>query len=245
MKADETSKVKASDLWSEFKRNRPLRIVALFIFTAFAMMSIYNAAGAYFMSYNLKAQEYASWFQGIGFVPAFIFLPMLPAIIKAIGKKRMFYTFLVIAILGMALLYIVAVTPLRSQIWAVLAAQFVKSTGIIVATGYMWALTPEVIGYGEHTTGKRIAGTVNAIIGIVFQLGLAVGLFIPNMLLGFVGFNKDLDVQTPLAQQGILWLVAVIPALLLFVLMFIISKYELTDEKMDIINKEIEERHLQ
>ena len=30
--------------------NRPLRIVALFFITAFAMMSVGNAAGAYFMN---------------------------------------------------------------------------------------------------------------------------------------------------------------------------------------------------
>ena len=245
IETDKTSEVKMSDLWMEFKRNRPLRIVAFFIFTAFAMMSIYNAAGAYYMTYNLNAQEYTGWFQGIGFLPAFIFLPMIPAIIKAIGKKKMFYVFLAVAIVGMALLYVVSVIPaLRSQIGIILLAQFVKSTGIIIATGYMWALVPEVISYGEHTTGRRISGTVNAIVGIVFQLGLAVGLFIPNIVLGFVGFNKDADTQSAFAQQGILWLVAVIPILLLIVEMFIISRYELEDHVIDKINKEIEERQL-
>jgi GPH family glycoside/pentoside/hexuronide:cation symporter len=123
-------------------------------------------------------------------------------------------------------------------------AQFIKSTGIIVATGYMWALVPEVITYGEHATGRRISGTVNAIIGIVFQLGMAIGLFIPNIVLGFVGFDKDNAVsQSPLAQQGILWLVAVIPAILLILAMVIISKYKLEDHVIDKINREIEERH--
>jgi GPH family glycoside/pentoside/hexuronide:cation symporter len=244
-KPDKTAEVKASDMWGEFMRNSQLRIVALFIFTAFAMMSIYNAAGAYFLSYNLNAQEYTGWFQGVGFLPAFIFLPFIPAIKKAIGKKQMFYTFLIVSIIGMALLYIVAIVPvLRSQIWIVLVAQFIKSTGIIVATGYMWALVPEVISYAEWQTGKRIPGTINAIIGIVFQLGMAVGLFLPNIVLEFSGFNRDAATQSGSALQGILWLVAILPALLLFVLMFIISKYELTDEKMDLINKEIETGHL-
>lgn len=244
MQADKTAEVKASDMWQEFKRNRPLRIVAFFIFTAFAMMSIYNAAGAYYMTYNVHAQKWTALFQGVGFLPAFIFLPMLPAIIKSIGKKKMFYVFLFVAIFGMALLYVVSIIPaLRSQIWILMVAQFIKCTGIIVATGYMWALVPEVISYGEHATGKRIAGTVNAITGIVFQLGLAVGLFIPNMVLGLVGFNKNIAQQTPFAQQGILWLVAVIPILLLVLEIFIISKYELEDDVIDKINKEIEARH--
>ena len=45
-------------------------------------------------------------------------------------------------------------------------------------------------------------------------------------------------------EQGILWLVCVIPAILLALAIWIISKYELTDEKMDEINKAITEKAL-
>ena len=44
------------------------------------------------------------------------------------------------------------------------------------------------------------------------------------------------------SEQGILWLVCVIPAVLLFLAMFIISKYELEDDVIDKINMEIESR---
>ena len=103
MDASEAENVKVSDLWMEFRRNRPLRVIALFFITAFAMMSVGNAAGAYFMN--------------------------------------------------------------------------------------------------------------------------------------------DLELQTPLAQEGIRWLVCIIPAILLIVAMFIISKYELSDEVIDDINRKIEARH--
>ena len=103
MDAKESENVKVSDLWMEFFHNRPLRVVALFFITAFAMMSVGNAAVAYFMN--------------------------------------------------------------------------------------------------------------------------------------------NLEAQTPLAQEGIRWLVCIIPAILLLVAMFIISKYELTDEKIDQINLEIERRN--
>jgi GPH family glycoside/pentoside/hexuronide:cation symporter len=49
--------------------------------------------------------------------------------------------------------------------------------------------------------------------------------------------------QTPLAEEGILWLVCVIPAILLLLAMWIISKYELEDDVIDKINREIEARH--
>ena len=75
--------------------------------------------------------------------------PMVPAIKRAIGKKQMFYVFLSVAILGMALLYIISVVPvLKTQIWLVFVAQFIKSTGVIIATGYICVLstgTTEII----------------------------------------------------------------------------------------------------
>lgn len=238
-----TDKVKVSDLWQEFVHNRPLRILAFFFITAFAMMAIGNSAGSYYMIYNVDAPEMMPYFMALGSIPAFIFMPMVPAIKRKIGKKNMFYVFLSIAILGMALLYAISVIPaLNGQIWLVFVAQFIKSTGVIVATGYMWALVPEVISYGEHTHGKRISGIVNALTGIFYKAGMALGGVVPGLVLSFVGFNKDLAVQSSFAEQGILWLVAVIPALLLLLAMFIISKYELEDDVIDRINQEIEER---
>ncbi|MDE5872244.1 MAG: MFS transporter, partial [Muribaculaceae bacterium] len=59
----------------------------------------------------------------------------------------------------------------------------------------------------------------------------------------FVGFDSEALDQTVFAQQGILWLVAVIPAILLILAMFIISRYELDDKRIDEINREIEARH--
>ncbi|MBQ9669232.1 MAG: MFS transporter [Prevotella sp.] len=275
-------------------------------------------------------------FMGLGSLPAFIFMPMVPAIKRRVGKKSMFYIFLSVAIVGMALLYIISKTgTVKENITLVYIAQFIKSTGVIVATGYMWALIPEVISYGEYTTGRRISGIVNALTGIFFKAGMALGGVIPGWVLGMTGymalqseestlptdsgawfttmliyalvglallifcfsqtrervvmdeketknvkvsdlwtefrrnrplrivalffitsfsmtsvgnaagayFMNDLELQTPLAQEGIRWLVCVIPALLLLLAMFIISKYELSDEVIDNINKQIESRH--
>ena len=241
-----TDNVKVSDLWKEFVRNKPLRILALFFITAFAMMAIGNSAGSFYMIYNVHAPDMMPYFMALGSIPAFIFMPMVPAIKRVIGKKQMFYVFLTVAIIGMGMLYAISVIPtLKTQIWLVFVAQFVKSTGIIVATGYMWALVPEVISYGEHTTGKRISGIVNALTGIFFKAGMALGGVVPGLILAFVGFDEKNSVsQSAFAEQGILWLVAVIPALLLLLAMLIISKYELTDERIDKINVEIEEKQI-
>ncbi len=243
MDAKESENVKISDLWMEFGSNRPLRIIAFFFITAFAMMSIGNAAGAYFINSNMHGTAAElSIFMALGSIPSFIFMPLVPAIKKAIGKKNMFYAFLGCAIIGMVMLYVIAKMETPSMMW-VYVAQFIKSTGVIVATGYMWALVPEVISYGEWKSGKRIAGIVNALTGIFFKAGMTLGGIVTPAVLAYVAYNSETIEQSPLAEEGILWLVCVIPAALLLLAMFIISKYELTDDKIDEINKEIEARN--
>jgi GPH family glycoside/pentoside/hexuronide:cation symporter len=106
----------------------------------------------------------------------------------------------------------------------------------------MWALVPEVISYGEYTTGRRISGIVNALTGLFFKAGMTFGSIVGPAVLAYVGYNSEIIDQTPFAEEGILWLVCVIPAILLMLAMFIISKYELTDEVIDDINKKIEAR---
>jgi len=273
-------------------------------------------------------------FMGLGSLPAFIFMPLVPAIKRKVGKRGMFNIFLSVAIVGMVLLYIVGLTDLRKNDLIINVCQFIKSTGVIVATGYMWALVPEVISYSEYTSGKRISGIVNALTGIFFKAGMALGGFVPLFVLWITDYkpgesagqdgttdpqawfttmliyglvalallifcftqckervvmdeketanvkvsdlwmefihNRPLrilafffitafammsvgnaggpyfmaertnDTISSFQWQGILWLLCLIPAILLFLAMWIISKYELTDEKMDEINHEIE-----
>lgn len=235
--------VRYSDLFTEFVRNRPLRVLAFFFITAFAVLAVTNSASAYYMQYNVGHAEALPVFNALSLVPAFIFLPLVPAIKRAVGKKRMFYVFLSVAILGMAMLYAVSTVPaLTSQLWLIYVAQFVKSTGVTVATGYMWALVPEVISYGEWKTGRRISGVVNALTGIFFKAGFALGGVIPGVVLAWTHFDPRQAQQSASAQQGILWLVVILPTLLLGLAMYIISKYELEDDRIDEINREIEAR---
>ena len=244
MNPDETSEVKVSDLWMELVRNRPLRILSIFFVISFTTMSISNAADSYFMSYNIKATPLMTTaFMWMGTIPAFIFLPLVPAIKKKIGKSGMFRLFLGISVIGMVMMYIVVSIPaLKSSFPLLCIIQFIKSAGILVATGYMWALVPEVVTYGEYTTGRRVAAIVNAIICIFMKAGMALGGVIPGLVLAWVGFNSADQNQTALAEQGILWLVTLIPAVLFIAAVFVIGKYELSDERMDEINLEITKR---
>jgi Na+/melibiose symporter-like transporter len=281
----------------------------------------------------------AAGYKALGSLPSFIFLSLLPAIKSKVGKKNVFYIFLSLAIIGYMMIYVVISIGIDKYKWLLYIAQFVKSSGVCIATGYMWALVPEVISFAEYTTGRRIAGIVNALTGIFFKAGMGLGGALPGWILGalkykspdaakdgdvistnsnawfftmliyivfgfillifcftqtkervvmdkdaaegvkwydlFVEFvrnrplrilalyfifaftfmfvgnssenyfinSKNMAAQTGVVQEGIRWCACVIPSIIAACSMIWIYLYELTDEKIDEINMEIEKRN--
>ncbi len=77
---------------------------------------------------------------------------------------------------------------MHDALWLAYIATFIKQWGLTSATGFMWALVPEVIAYGELKSGKRNAAIINAIMGLFFKIGFTIGGAIPLWLLAVYGF---------------------------------------------------------
>lgn len=249
--------VRPHDLYEELMRNKPLRVLSLFFMIAFITMSISAAADSYFLTYCVGATPLMTTvYMWLGTIPAFIMFPLVPFFKKKFGKNGMFEMFLGLAILMMVLTYIVVrmlgggassgddAAMLQKHFWLLCVFQFLKSSGVLVATGYMWALVPEVVSYGEHISGKRMAGIVNSLVCLFMKAGMALGGVIPGLVLAWVGFEATGEIsdsamvasQPPLVHEGILWLLTLIPASLFFISVLVIHQYELTDDRMQEIN---------
>ena len=165
-------------------------------------------------------------FMGCGMLPSFVFMPLLPALRRLLGKKGLFYVFGAVAVVGMAALYVLSRaggTRSVASAW-IYSAQFVKATGIIVSTGYMWALVPEVIAYSERLTGRRVAGIVNAIVGVFFRAGMALGRAVTGWALAWTGYRVVADAEggmsLPTDPRAWLWTMAALAAVAVVLLVF-------------------------
>jgi Na+/melibiose symporter and related transporters len=146
------------------------------------------------------ANEKKPWsmvfFNFIGSIPGIFFMPAVPYIKRAIGKKNMFYLLGIIGIIGFAMIYFIARSVgenIDGNGFGMIAANFVKSVGFGIVTGYMWAIVPEVISYAEYTTGRRIAGIVNALTGMFYKAGNAIGGAIPGYVLALTKYDSELN----------------------------------------------------
>ncbi len=109
----------------------------------------------------------------------------------------------------------------------------------------MWSLVPEVVSFGEYKSKKRVAGIINALMGLFFKIGLALGGIIPGYINAALHFDGSKATQSASAMSGITWSMIWIPIVLAVVAMFIMSRYPLSDADVEQINQEIDERKSQ
>ncbi|MDR1331039.1 MAG: MFS transporter [Tannerella sp.] len=237
---EDQSKVKFTDLFTEIVRNKPLRIVSFMFITAFAIMAITNSAATFFVKYNLGNETLVGAYNVISALPALLILPFMPLLRRKLGKKGLLYLSLAISFVGFAGLFLLP----ADQVGMIFVFQFIRSVGFGVVGAFIWSLIPEAISYGEWQTGKRISGIANALIGFFFKFGLALGGFVPGIVLSLTGFDSRIDVQNDTALFGIRLLLAALPALLVVLLAFVVSRYNLTDEQLVEYGREIEEKKL-
>lgn len=235
---EEESKVKFSDLFAEVVRNKPLRVLSFMFITAFAIMAITNSAATYYVKYNLGDENLVGYFNVISALPALVILPFMPLLRRKLGKKGLLYLSLAVSFAGFAGLFVLP----SEQLALIFIFQTIRSIGFGVVGAFIWSLIPEAITYGEWQTGRRVSGIANALIGFFFKFGLALGGFVPGLVLSLTGFDSSLQVQSETALLGVRLLIAALPALLVVALAFVVSRYRLTDEQLTAYGREIEEK---
>ncbi|MDU1844683.1 MFS transporter [Niallia alba] len=230
-------KVKLTDIFEQFRINRPLVVLSIFFIIIFGVNSISNSVGIYYVTYNLGREDLVKWYGLLGSLPALVVLPFLPKISKSLGKKRLLNYALLLNIVGLLALLIIP----PSNVALVLIFRLVAAAGSLTAGGYMWALIPETIEYGEYKTGKRMGGLIYAIIGFFFKFGMALGGIVPGLILDKFGYVAN-QIQTPEALMGILITTTVVPVVFLVLAMIDINFYNLDEKTYDKMIRELENR---
>ena len=239
--AEQTANVKATDLFLELKNNRPLVILGFFFMLAFTFMFFMNTVNGFFNQFVVGHSE---WMGAIGLVasiPGIIFPIFWSRLKKIFGKKGFFHLFLGMFIVGELLTYVWSREGMHDALWLAYVATFIKQWGLTSATGFMWALVPEVIAYGELKSGKRNAAIINAIMGLFFKIGFTIGGAIPLWLLAAYGFSETGAQQSANAIDGIIMTAVWMPIVLAAISMIIIQLYPISDKNVTEINRQLDE----
>lgn len=160
----------------------------------------------------------------------------VPSITKKIGSQKTLIISSLLAVIGFLVMSI-GNTP-SAAIWGTILYGF--GNGAIFACAF--ALSAQVVDYGEWKYKIRSEGLVNSCVSFGSKVGLGFGPAIASWIIAIGGYIGTAEIQTEAAKESIIfafgWFGLILAVLLLIVSLFLnIEKYEVQ------IRRDLEMRH--
>lgn len=220
-------------------KNYPLLILSAA--TIFVMIALFSsmASNIYFVRYVLKDMDmFAPVVLTQTLFGAAVTTPLVPYLVKRVGKKKTFLCGTIIGVIGNVSFFFAH--NLENH-YLMLIPLAVASIGLGIILALMWAMEADTVEYGEYTTGNRIEGLTYSLFSLFRKCGLALGGALPAYIFSISGYIANTE-QTETALLGIRSTVSLVPAAALILASIIIICYPLNDERFKTIMTALKER---
>ena len=169
-------------------------------------MAMSMSVGTYYAKYILGNENFAGFLMAISIVPVVIFMPLLPPLIRKIGKCKVSIIGGIISVVALSLM---ALNP-TSMNW-LLVCSLIKGIGQSATAGTIFAMVADTIEYGQWKTGVRTEGMLYSSTTFGAKIGMGVGGAIAMAILGATGYNGLLATQSESVYQVLKVLYIYIP----------------------------------
>ena len=210
---EDADNIKVSDILGVIKINRPF--VALCVHGVFICMMqyVWSTLSNYMYSDvlgDISISGYGTLLSAPFMIIIFITGPMIA---KKIGLERLIrYGLLGSCLLFITLFITTMATDINPWVYAVWTNTAMGFANISI---YMqWGLVGEAIDYNEMITGKRTEGSIYGTFNLSRRVGQTIGNSAAMLLLGWVGYNGALAVQSAATVTGIKALSVLLPGIL-------------------------------
>ena len=210
---------------------RPFRqLVGMYLGQALCM-DVFSTGVAIFAMYVTKPKGSTTVFLGIFIAVQLLAFPIINKLIKKLNVNKIYGFGLPLSIVAL-----IAFAIFGSNLYAAYACVFFVAVGFAGAQLTSWIMFPHAVDAGELISGKRQSGGCSAIMTFARKSSSALVIFLFSLVLQFTGYDADLTVQPPSAQNGIKYVMA-FTCIIFMVLGFVMAKrYALSAEK----NKQVE-----
>lgn len=232
------------DLWA----NRPLWIllgsgIGILIFN-----SIRDGSAVYYFKYYIDNREnYTVTLLSEHFVmtPTTLYLVLGQAanlfgvvtvtpIANKLGKKNTF----IMATILIAVLSVLFYFFKKEDLELIMFFQVMISICAGAIFPLIWSMYADGADYSEWKTGRRATGLIFSASSMSQKLGWTIGGAGTGWLLGYYGFKANVG-QSLLAQNGILLMMSLLPAIAAFVSFVFILFYPLDEKKLQVVENEL------
>jgi glycoside/pentoside/hexuronide:cation symporter, GPH family len=216
------------------RKNDQLLLISLAFGLESIVITLVNQSGIYYMTYVVGNQNLVALFNGIIGVTAILCVFLIPTLAKRIEKKTFFILGFAIAFVGSVALFFVPPT----NIPLLMITRVI--TGIGIGTGglLIFSMVADCVDYGNWKTGIRASGLTFSFTTFLQKFGIAIGAALSGYILSMVNYVPNVE-QSPLSQNGIIWMNSLVPAIVFLIGIFIILPYNLTKAKTKKIQEEL------
>ncbi len=233
-----------------FKNDQAIAVVVTIVLVNTALYVTSNLI-IYFFKYDIGGGAdgwkgsytlFTAFGGGMQILAMMVLFPILRKFMKALD---VFKLSLGMAITGYAVLLIMTLTGLSSNIYLL----FIPGLLVFAGNGMLTVLTTmflaNTVDYGELKNGRREESVIFSMQTFVVKLASGFSSLVAGLGLTLIGLKGNSDdgagvTQSASTLMGLRMVMTVIPAVLLLIaLFFFLKKYILTDEKLEEIGKEI------
>ncbi|WP_294962832.1 MFS transporter [uncultured Flavobacterium sp.] len=247
--ADEQNNLKEDlkDLW----KNRPWWILLGAGIGALVFNSIRDGAAVYYFKYYVSSSvnfDFSLFGTDFHMTPTSIYLVLGQAaniigviiatpIANKIGKKKTFFGAMALAAILSLIFYLFG----KEDVALIMSLQVLISICAGCIFPLIWSMYADSADYSEWKQGRRATGLVFSASSMSQKFGWTIGGAGAGWLLGYFGFQANVE-QTATAQNGIQLMLSILPALAAAISVAFITFYPLSEEKLQIIEQDLNEK---
>lgn len=209
---EEVQNIKVTDILHVFRVNRPFLALCVHGVCICMMQYVGNTLSNYMYSDVLGDISLVTYGTMLSMPFMLVIFGAGPMLAKKLGLENIIRKGLLIGSIMYILLFaahmVTTVNPWVHIIWSSLAMGFAS-----ISIYMQWGLVGESIDYNEMITGKRTEGSIYGTFNLSRRVGQTIGNSAAMLLLGWVGYDGSLAVQSDMTILGIKALCVLLPGI--------------------------------
>ncbi|CAM3462282.1 MFS transporter [Flavobacterium chungbukense] len=232
-------------------QNKPWWILLGAGIGALVFNSIRDGAAVYYFKYYVSSSvnfDFSLFGTDFHMTPTSIYLVLGQAaniigviaatpIANKIGKKKTFFGAMALAAILSLIFYLFG----KEDIVLIMSFQVLISICAGCIFPLIWSMYADSADYSEWKQGRRATGLVFSASSMSQKFGWTIGGAGAGWLLGYYGFQANVE-QTATAQNGIQLMLSILPAIAAAISVAFILFYPLSEEKLQIIEQDLNEK---
>lgn len=206
-----SAQIKATDIIDVLRKNQAFLALCLHGLLQSAVQAVNSALGTYMYSDVLGNMALMSIGTAAGMPVSLLLLSIAPKVSRKIGLEKMIRCSLLFSVALYVLLFALhVVTDINP--WVHIAINAIAYGVVGLGSSMQWGMLSDTIEYNEYLTGKRTEGSINGTFNMLRRLGQAIGSSMGIAVLGWIGYNAAVSVQSSGTILGIKVLCLLLPA---------------------------------